>query len=87
VGIECVPGGLVLVTRTARGPLRLSARTLNSIELLNYSGRSGKITCGTGLQDTVVVVSFDPGSTSKGAADGRLTAIEFPPDGYTPAGM
>ncbi len=87
VGIECVPGGLVLVTRTARGPLRLSARTLTSIELLNYSGRSGKVTCGTGLQGTVVVVSFDPGSTSKGTADGRLTAIEFAPEGYTPAGM
>ena len=84
--IECVPNGFVIVTRTAGGTLRLAARSLQAVELFNYSRRSGPVNCGTGLQGTVVVVSFVPGS-GKGSTDGRLTALEIAPEGYRPAGM
>ena len=75
--IECVPNGLVLVTSTARGTLRVSARSLESVELLNYSRRTGPLTCGTSLQGTVVVVSFVPvsmGPTARAAHGSRICA-------------
>jgi len=83
--IECVPNGLILVTRTARGTLRVSARSLESVQLLSYSRRTGPVKCGASLQGTVVVVSYVPAST--GPTHGRLTALEFAPEGFIPAGM
>jgi tetratricopeptide (TPR) repeat protein len=82
--IECLPNGLVVVLQVPRGTLRLSARSIQEVEFVNHSQRTGPVQCGAALKGTVVVVSYVPASS--GATNGRLTALEFAPEGYTPAG-
>jgi tetratricopeptide (TPR) repeat protein len=83
-GIECRPNGIIVSVRTGTETLRLFARSLQSIELISYRQRKTSVRCGAGLQGAVIVASYVP-ETSKGL-QGTMTALEFAPDGYLPAG-
>jgi tetratricopeptide (TPR) repeat protein len=82
--IDCRPNGLTVVVRTATETLRFSARSLHSIELISYRQQRTSVQCGAGLQGAVIVASYVADATK--GINGRITALEFAPDGYMPTG-
>ena len=81
--IGCRPDRVVVAVRTPTETLRFLARSLQSLELFNYRDRKTSVRCGMELQGAVIVASYVPDGP-KGIS-GRITALEFAPDGYLPA--
>ncbi|HEY0386499.1 MAG TPA: tetratricopeptide repeat protein, partial [Pyrinomonadaceae bacterium] len=91
VRVECDDANVLLVIETGARNLRLRSDALNRIRFVSYtSDVKGQMTCGARSPATPVLVTYRPGSSSRGdavgahAVDGEVLAVEFIPKEWNP---
>ena len=82
--LQCSDKGVAFLGRAGSRGVRLRARRITDVVLVNHSDAHVSVRCGQKFVNTLAVFTFSGGSERPDGVTGTAIAIEFPPADYVP---
>jgi tetratricopeptide (TPR) repeat protein len=83
--LQCSAKGVAFQGRAGSRAVRLHARRITDVVLVNHSDVQLSVRCGQKFADTVAVFTYTGSSERPDLVTGAATVVEFPPADYVPA--
>ena len=82
--LQCSDKAVAFLGRAGSRGVRLHARRITDVVLVNHSDAHVSVRCGQKFVNTLAIFTFSGGSERPDGVTGTAIAIEFPPADYVP---